>query len=130
MKTGQRGMHIPNEMDALPPRSRKRVRLSCDCNATGPILHHITACRFLKISFGGQWREKRADARHSSFGGLNPDGRASARMMLHSARYWPDCLFGPHHTRSRPQFARKAPSFKPFVGDWPADLTGFASAIV
>ncbi|EYC33601.1 hypothetical protein Y032_0002g889 [Ancylostoma ceylanicum] len=71
-------------------------------------------------------REKRADARHSSYCGPNPNDRASARMMLHSARYLPDYPFGPHHARFRPQFARNAPLFKPFVGDWPADGTGFA----
>ncbi|EYC20336.1 hypothetical protein Y032_0022g577 [Ancylostoma ceylanicum] len=75
-------------------------------------------------------REKRADARHSSYFESNPDNCIPARMMLNSARYWPDRPFGPHHVRFRQQFARYAPSFKPFVGDLPANGTGFAPAIV
>ncbi|EYC21842.1 hypothetical protein Y032_0018g3560 [Ancylostoma ceylanicum] len=35
LKTGQRGM-IPNEKNARPSRGRKRVRLSCGCDETGP----------------------------------------------------------------------------------------------
>ncbi|EYC05019.1 hypothetical protein Y032_0084g1734 [Ancylostoma ceylanicum] len=36
MKTGQRGIEILNEKKARPPRRRKRVRLSCECDATNP----------------------------------------------------------------------------------------------
>ncbi|EYC33714.1 hypothetical protein Y032_0002g946 [Ancylostoma ceylanicum] len=32
-----------NEKKANPSRSRERVRLSCHCDAAGPILHHTGA---------------------------------------------------------------------------------------
>ncbi|EYC32457.1 hypothetical protein Y032_0003g1589 [Ancylostoma ceylanicum] len=66
----------------------------------------------------------------TSYFGPNPDGRASGRMMLRSARYSPDCPLNPQHVRFSPQFTRFVPSFKPFVGDLPADGTGLVSAIV
>ncbi|EYC32290.1 hypothetical protein Y032_0003g1499 [Ancylostoma ceylanicum] len=93
-------------------------------------LHALILAALWRFHSAVSGREKQADARHSSYWGLNPDGRGSARFMLHSARYWPDCPFGPQHARFRPQFARNASSFKPFVGDWPANGTGFAPAIV
>ncbi|EYC31852.1 hypothetical protein Y032_0003g1272 [Ancylostoma ceylanicum] len=34
---------ILNEKNARPWRGRKRMRLGCDCGATGPVLHHIDA---------------------------------------------------------------------------------------
>ncbi|EYC12697.1 hypothetical protein Y032_0046g1370 [Ancylostoma ceylanicum] len=43
MKTGQGGMYILNEKNALQSQGRESVRLNCVCDVTGPILHHVDA---------------------------------------------------------------------------------------